>query len=245
MTICGNNFIPIIITIVCCGLLFVYCNSRLAELKNAVEKHNRVLTSFIASIQNDIRNGGAMSGGGGAANPAQKLASDEAIAAVKRFEQDKMVVSDDESDNDSDDESDSDSDGDSDSVSDTESVGGRDFDPLNGEAIQINLHMGLEQLVFEEVPRDLEQYENKNVAMTELGDDVLNIVEVINTADATNLSDSDSSSSSSDESQTPAPVNYDAMKIEELRKIVTDRNLATKEESKKLKKPELLSLLKK
>ena len=186
-----------------------------------------------------------MSGGGGAANPAQKLASDEAIAAVKRFEQDKIVVSDDESDNDSDDESDSDSDGDSDSVSDTESVGGRDFDPLNGEAIQINLHMGLEQLVFEEVPRDLEQYENKNVAMTELGDDVLNIVEVINTADATNLSDSDSSSSSSDESQTPAPVNYDAMKIEELRKIVTDRNLATKEESKKLKKPELLSLLKK
>ena len=81
--------------------------------------------------------------------------------------------------------------------------------------------------------------------VTELGDDVLNIVEVIN-IDDTNVHESDSSSSSSfDESQSSIPVNYDSMKIEELRKIVTDRNLATKEESKKLKKPELLSLLKK
>ena len=222
MSICGNDFIPIIITIVCCGLLFVYCNSRLAELKNAVEKQNRVLTSFIASIQHDIRSSGVVGGGG-----AQKLASDEAIAAVKRFEQEKIVVSDDENDSDDDDsESDSESD-DSLSVSDTESVHGHE---------QLNLNM--EELLFEQIPRDME-----HTNVTELGDDVLNIVEVIN-IDDTNVHESDSSSSS-DESQSSIPVNYDSMKIEELRKIVTDRNLATKEESKKLKKPELLSLLKK
>ena len=139
MSICGNDFIPIIITIVCCGLLFVYCNSRLAELKNAIEKQNRVLTSFISSIQNDIRSGGAggaMFGGGGG---AQKLASDEAMAAVKRFEQDKIVVSDDE---DSDDESESDSDsddGDSDSVSDTESDHGHGHGQEEEKKLNLNM----------------------------------------------------------------------------------------------------------
>ena len=230
MSICGNDFIPIIITIVCCGLLFVYCNSRLAELKNAVEKQNRVLTSFIASIQHDIRSSGG-GVGGGVGGGAQKLASDEAIAAVKRFEQDKIVVSDDDTDDDDSDDDDSESDSESDdslSVSDTESVHGHE---------QLNLNM--EELLFEQIPRDME-----HTNVTELGDDVLNIVEVIN-MDDTNVNESDSSSSSSDESQSSIPVNYDSMKIEELRKIVTDRNLATKEESKKLKKPELLSLLKK
>jgi hypothetical protein len=35
------------------------------------------------------------------------------------------------------------------------------------------------------------------------------------------------------------------MKVDDLRKVITDKNLATKEEAKKLKKPELLQLLKK
>jgi hypothetical protein len=38
---------------------------------------------------------------------------------------------------------------------------------------------------------------------------------------------------------------YSDMKVDELRKIVSDKSLATKEEVKKLKKPELLLLLKK
>jgi hypothetical protein len=37
---------------------------------------------------------------------------------------------------------------------------------------------------------------------------------------------------------------YEHAKVDDLRKIVSDKNLATKEEVKKLKKPELLSLLK-
>ena len=39
--------------------------------------------------------------------------------------------------------------------------------------------------------------------------------------------------------------NYEQMKVDDLRKIVADKNLSTKEEVKKLKKPELLLLLKK
>jgi hypothetical protein len=35
------------------------------------------------------------------------------------------------------------------------------------------------------------------------------------------------------------------MKVDELRKVVSDKNLSTKEEVKKLKKPELVALLKK
>ena len=38
---------------------------------------------------------------------------------------------------------------------------------------------------------------------------------------------------------------YGEMKVDELRKIATDKNLATKDEIKKFKKPELLLLLKK
>ena len=44
---------------------------------------------------------------------------------------------------------------------------------------------------------------------------------------------------------TKSDVNYEQMKVDDLRKIVADKNLATKDEVKKLKKPELLILLKK
>ena len=41
------------------------------------------------------------------------------------------------------------------------------------------------------------------------------------------------------------PLLYDAMKVDELRKTVVDQSLVTKDEAKKLKKNELLALLKK
>ena len=56
------NFVPIFIAILCCGALFVYFNMRLAEIKNSVEKQNRVLTAFITNVQTDIKNGGTMLG---------------------------------------------------------------------------------------------------------------------------------------------------------------------------------------
>ena len=45
--------------------------------------------------------------------------------------------------------------------------------------------------------------------------------------------------------ETDATPSYDQMKVDDLRKVVADKGLASKEEVKKLKKPELLVLLKK
>ena len=131
MKICGTNLVPIFVTIVFCGIIFVYFNMRLAEVKTAVEKQNRVLTAFITNVQNDIRAGGMMfgacamgSGGAGQCTMspsagigasvidsdtgANHLASEEALQAVKRNE--KIVVSDDEDDSEEEDDTDDESD---------------------------------------------------------------------------------------------------------------------------------------
>ena len=95
INICGSNLIPIFITFLCCGAIFIYFNLRLNEIKFAVEKQNRVLTAFITNVQQDIRS----SGGSG-----ENLAAPEAVAAAKKFvleresENEKIVVSDDEED---------------------------------------------------------------------------------------------------------------------------------------------------
>ena len=105
MSICVANLIPIFITLLVCGFLFIYFNSRLAEVKSAVEKQNRVLTAFITNIQNDIISanviganviganviganvigtmGPARGGASQQSGAAHNLASPEAINAVK------------------------------------------------------------------------------------------------------------------------------------------------------------------
>ena len=66
----------------------------------------------------------------------------------------------------------------------------------------------------------------------------LSIVDVDGLANAS-ISNSNGSSESSD------PAHYEQMRVDDLRKIVLEKNIAPKEEVKKLKKPELLALLKK
>ena len=154
MKICGTSLIPIFVTIILCGAIFVYFNTHLAEVKNSVEKQNRVLTAFITNVQNDIRSGGMIFGAnvvganasvvganglganGVGANGvgANHLASEEAIRAVKLNE--KIVVSDDECD-----DSDSESDDESDEESDDESD---DDEEVTPEVKIINLHETIE-----------------------------------------------------------------------------------------------------
>ena len=118
MNLCGISPIPILITFLCCACLFVYFNLRLAEIKNAVEKQNKVLTAFISNVQQDIRGGGNEMYG--QCHPMMNnndsyLASPEAMNVVQKIE-----VSDDEYDSNSEYDSDSDSNSDSDSDSDSE-----------------------------------------------------------------------------------------------------------------------------
>ena len=67
-----------------------------------------------------------------------------------------------------------------------------------------------------------------DTSIIEVMDDTLNLVNLLNVGTDATKSES-----------------YDQMRVDDLRKIVSDKNLATKDDVKKLKKPELLVLLKK
>lgn len=271
MKICGTNLIPILITIVSCGVIFMYFNVRLAEVKTAVDKQNRVLTSFITNVQNDIKNGGTIMGanilgtglnlganvysvnsgtgpsgtgpsatGSSATGPSANigvnhLASVEAIRRVNLNE--KIVVSDDDDDDDS-----SDSDSESNTSSDSEDDDIQDDKSEDIKVINLQDCVSLELITdnfpldFEQVPKLEEVQEPISVCdssiwnESELLDESANILKVVDLNTSIDLTKTD--------------VNYEQMKVDDLRKIVLDFTLASKDEVKKLKKPELLTLLK-
>jgi len=259
MKICGTSIIPIFVTIVFCGIIFVYFNMRLAEVKGAVEKQNRVLTAFITNVQTDIRSGGMMFGAGAsvagagpstnasvvASASANHLASDEALQAVKHNE--KIVVSDDEDDDD-DDDSESEDDSDSESEDDDDddativpeelvtldslqsSASMQSSDSMQGSASLQTSVVSLE-LIPDILPLDFESLPTMQVDSSSavLNDASLKVIDL------------DSSTIDISKSDT---VIYEQMKVDDLRKVVTDLNLAVKDDAKKLKKPELLALLK-
>jgi hypothetical protein len=228
---CGMNVFPIFITLLFCGFLFVYFNTRLAQLKNAIEKQNRVLTSFITNIQSDIRGGGNGCGSSGNDNAScdyedeeereikniviseNNLASDEAVNAVRRFEREKIVVSDDSESEDSDSDNDSDS--------DSEDSDDEKEDEVLDDIKVIKLQDNIEEVVVAEPLVELINIES-NFSVDALLDAAAALASA---ADAT--------------------PSYEQMKVDDLRKVVADKGLASKEEVKKLKKPELLVLLKK
>ena len=240
INICGSNLIPIFITFLCCGAIFIYFNLRLNEIKFAVEKQNRVLTAFITNVQQDIRS----SGGSG-----ENLAAPEAVAAAKKFvleresENEKIVVSDDEED----DETDSD-----DSISDSdESDDDDDCEEPRDETKNIKFG-NLEQMVpiaFEVLSVNATSaLPDMSSSIIEIMDEPLNLVNLLSTVSDSTIGDStvtDSTVTDSTVSDATKPESYEQMRVDDLRKIVSDKNLASKDDVKKLKKPELLVLLKK
>jgi hypothetical protein len=207
VNLCQSNLLPILITLLCCSGLFLFFNLRLNDIKVTVEKQNRVLTSFITNVQQDIK-----ASGGGCMLPtesANHFAAPEALVAARKNEIDKIVVSDDEDDDDD---------------SESESESSSDSDEEGEEKKVINLD---EMLAYEVLPSVEETTTTTDSAS--IIEEPLNLVNLLN---VTNLGKTDN-------------ANYEQMKVDDLRKIVSDKNLSTKEEVKKLKKPELLVLLKK
>lgn len=224
MNICGFSPIPILITFLCCGILFVYFNLRMTEIRQAVEKQNKVLTAFITNIQQDIRGGGmATSFMGNSSNipVSDSLASPIALQTAQRIE-----VSDDDTDDDDGDD-DSDTENDTDSESDCE-CSDEEQDKIVEEPtkpIQLN-DITLEEvsvLAFEIVDNNnVSQHNTNSSSITEITEDIVDL--------------------GGEDNSTP---NYETMKVDDLRTAVVTNSLATKDDAKKLKKPELLTLLKK
>ena len=239
-------------------------------MKNTLEKQNRVLTSFITSVQNDIRGGsGSMGmcgmGMGRAECPISSdyLASPEAVQAVQKLEREKIVVSDDEDDSDS--ESDSESD---ESESDGESDGEEESEE-NIKVIKLTKHSeNMPPMEFELLSNEVLMVESKAVEVVEVHSEAVsasaNAVESVAAHSANAVATEVEAHSANAAAHEPlnllnlipmddellhTDVNsisaYEHMKVDDLRKIVSDKSLASREEVKKLKKPELIALLKK
>ena len=151
---------------------------------------------------------------------ANNLASPEALKAVNKSMFEKIVVSDDD---DSDDDSDSEDDDDSeDEAEPCEELKIIQLTESDGGSLD-NIAFG-----FDILPTlvQLDTFSSPSTSsISEIFDEPVKEEEA------------------SEDNKMEA--NYEQMKVDELRKIVSDRNLATKEDVKKLKKPELLVLLKK
>ena len=282
MAICITTLIPIFITLLLCGFLFVFFNARLAEVKNAVEKQNRVLTAFITNVQSDIR-GASVGGNFQAGAPSigvNHLVSEEAlnvvnavnaVNAVRRNENEKIVVSEDEdesedeSDNDSESSDDSD-DEDADARDETESVKIIKLQDscLDSDIVEVALNIDsyIESIATEvevdtplrevdtplrEVDTPLREVDTPlrevDTISTKVDEDTLKVVN-LDVTDVTSAAHVTTEAQTSSAVKTTEVIDYEHTKVDDLRKIVSDKNLATKEEVKKLKKPELLALLK-
>ena len=239
---CRSNLTPILITLLCCAGLFIFFNLRLNELKITVEKQNRVLTSFITNVQQEIKAGGSLQQPLFADEPTKHFAAPEALIAARKQENDKIVVSDDEDESES--ESESDSDEDEDVEIKVVNLNTMTFEPVTFEPVTFEPvtfePVTFEPVTFEPVTFEVLSFINNESSVSSITEIIeeslepLNLGNLIGQSDETTLGKSDGTKES-----------YEQMKVDDLRKIVTDKNLSTKEEVKKLKKPELLLLLKK
>ena len=270
----SNLIISIGVSLILCGAIVYYCNTRLNNVETAIMRQNQVLSSFIANMQNELRGGGALRGGsapgGGSAAPvlSDDVSTPEARQSAEA--QSKIVVSDDDDDDDDDDDSSSESDTDDD-------VEDNDNNECENKIIIINnsstndLNVDNEVINIKEINLNDETHYIKIVDVTNLSmfvedlHDVKSpstIYEINDDSDDEESSESDDEQEQqqqtdvinlgnatikiekSDEQQTlQTPLKVDQMRVDDLRKMVIEKNLSTKDEVKKLKKPELLFLL--
>ena len=244
------------ITVLICGAVVYFCNLRLQQMEAAILKQNQVLASFFATVQTDIRMG------------QKDLATPEALAAAQRYAQQKVEeaeqqqkqqqgeedvqtakfskipVSDDDDDDDDVSSSSSEDDDDSDSVSDEEE---EEEEDLVEDVTIITLTDNDKGFVEVDVLSEDVAVQIEDVAVQI--EDVPVSFEDVQVLDETKINDilttiklEDIKVEKVDLSSNPPPK-YDAFKVDDLRKVVQDKQLASKDDIRKMKKGELLALL--
>ena len=269
----SNLIISIGVSLILCGAIVYYCNTRLNNVETAIMRQNQVLSSFIANMQNELRGGGALRGdsapGGDSAAPvlSEDVSTPEARQSAEA--QSKIVVSDDDDDDDDDSSSESDTD---DDVEDNNNNECENKIIIINNSSTNDLNVDNEVINIKEINLNDETHYIKIVDVTNLSmfvedlHDVKSpstIYEINDDSDDEESSESDDEQEQqqqtdvinllgnatikiekSDEQQTlQTPLKVDQMRVDDLRKMVIEKNLSTKEEVKKLKKPELLFLL--
>jgi len=301
----GSGFIISIgLTLLMSGLVVYYFNAKFHKIEEAVARQNQVLSSFIANVQGELRGGGAgglpgpqMSGQTSA--PVSNLATEEAEEAARQFNnnevpQDKIEVSDDDSqdeddsDSEDDDSEDNDSeDNDSEDDTPTLSIGdvalddgvrvvemlkgttpearddelrveaalvqevsalplGGDSDNNGSKTIALNLHTETPSDSDEDSDDDDDSMETDDgtSADAETGEAQLEALDIVKI----DQPDEDGGNSSEDSgSSVASELNMDIkkMRVKELKKLISNKGLASPAVVKGMKKQELIELLSK
>lgn len=262
----SSLIISIGISLILCSAIVYYCNMRLNNVETAIMRQNQVLSSFIANVQNEFRRGGEQA--------QENILSEDVSTPEARqsaeAQSNKIVVSDDDDDDDdgydSSSESDTDNESDNENDNDNKIIINRD---TNKDIILDNDIINVKEI---NLNNDTETHFIKIVDMTDLTmftsmadsqHNTQSTIYEIKDDDDEDEDDDDSSESDDEDSKkvneikikvepvdkieehtTQAPLKIEQMRVDDLRKMVLEQKLSTKEEVKKLKKPELLFLLK-
>jgi len=291
----SSLIISIGISLILCGAVVYYCNSRLNNVEMAIMRQNQVLTSFIANVQNELR---GSSIGDACQRPVQ-LKEDVSSAEARESaeaQSSKIVVSDDDESDTDDDSSESDTDDENENENENEDKivikeiilsdimdinhnnnhnnNNNNNNNNNTHHIKlVDIHDLSMLLRVEEDPTQSTIYEIKDDDSSSESDDESEAeAEAESKAEAENKSETENKSEAENKSEPVAkveeifinknikikiepdddtdkpvsvqtPLKHDQMRVDDLRKLVVDKNLSTKEEVKKLKKAELLALL--
>jgi hypothetical protein len=248
------------VTVLLCGVVIYFCNMRFQHLEAAVLKQNQVLASFFATMQTDIRLGG----GGG--NRANNLAAPEAMAAAAQqydappanSAPPKVAVSDNEEEEDTSSSSSEEDDDDDESEYSSDDSASVDDDD---QVVVVKNDQPPQSLITSSPADDdflltvVDVQISNDVLPTAVNDDdftvevqevqeeaPLTTEQVVEICEVESFNLSDLTVVEAVEPPT-TPLKYDAMKVDDLRKIVNDRKLASRDEVKKMKKADLLALL--
>ena len=229
--------IPLFLFIMLLGAVLIYLNFKIMDIKREVDKQNKILLSFISDIKSNLLNNkglkfpGAGNGGGG----DESLASDGALAFVN-----KIVACD--------------------------LACGMPVFSASGKDLLCNSHMDMNialesfssdddsdsddsdesiSLVIEVSDVELpvpETVSLPNIVLTDITD-----VSGVALADVSDITDIDvgviTGSVIRESNNMSEVIDYNNMKVEQLRKVVLEKLLAPNKEVNKMKKTELLALM--
>ena len=257
------------ITAVICGAIFYYFNTRMKELELALVRQSQVLSSFISNVQQEFRSGGRANE---LASPeAIKAVSEEHKKIVISDSED--TDSDDESVSDNDSISDNDCVSDDGCVNikvdnsplddnnnklvvcDLPSIADSNTNTNANDDIKLIDISAVDTLLLSDDDEDDDSDDDSdnefehvkdnikidNIKVEKLGS--VDVEEVNVDVEEVNVEEVNVVVEEVNVAEVKSHVNYNDSKVDELRKIVVDKGLAKKEEAKKLKKNELLTLL--
>ena len=259
----SNLIISIGVSLILCGAVVYYYNTRMSYVELAIMRQNQVLSSFIANVQNQLKVEDLSTQEARVSAAAQTAGAEE-----KTADPHKIVVSDDDDDDDDDDDSSSESD----TEDEDEDNEAKDEKIIISNVVEESnikeVHLNDNTTHFIKIVdiNDLSSFMNE-VHVENIDMDSFNKTSTIyeikdeSSEDEDDSDDDDETEGQVEPVEVKAPVEVkeikikvepseqtplriDQMRVDDLRKLVLDKNLSTKEEVKKLKKPELLFLLK-